>query len=106
MTPFATPSGSSPHELAAGLDDRHAAAEASERLGRLDADVAAAEHDQMRRQVIELERLDVRERAGRLEARNVRNGGMRAEPNRRWPSLSPSGAARRSCHIYGSASEH
>jgi hypothetical protein len=33
----------------------------------------------MRRQVIELERLDVGERAGRREAGNVRNGGVRAE---------------------------
>ena len=35
------------HGLAARLDDRHAAAEATECLSGFDADVAAAEHDQV-----------------------------------------------------------
>ena len=35
------------HRLPARLDDRHAAAEAPECLSGFDADVAAAEHDQV-----------------------------------------------------------
>src|SRR5262249_37334374 len=67
------------HELRPLLDDRHAAAEAAVGLRQLQTDIASSEHDQMRRQVIELQRLDVRERAHRLEARNARNGGVRAD---------------------------
>ena len=47
------------------LDDRHAAAEATVRLGQLEADVAAAEHDQMRRHIVEFQSLDIRERPRR-----------------------------------------
>ncbi len=67
------------HELEAGFDDRHAGAETAERLGRLDAYVTPAQHDQMRRKIIEFERLDVGERARRVEPGNVGNGGVRAE---------------------------
>ena len=58
------------------FDDRHAAAEAAIRLRQFQPDIAAAEHDQMCRQMVELEGLDVGERPGRLEACNVRNGCM------------------------------
>ena len=67
------------HELRPGLDDRHAAAEATIGLRQFEADIAAAEHDQMRRQVVELQRLDMRERPGRLEAGNVRDGRVRSD---------------------------
>ena len=58
------------HELRAGLDHRHAAAESAVGLGHFEADIAAAEHDQMRGHVVEFEHLDVRERPG------VRQAGM------------------------------
>ena len=49
------------------LDDRDAAAEATVSLGQLEADVAAAEHDQMRRHIVELQSLDMGERPCRFE---------------------------------------
>ena len=55
------------------LDDRNAAAEAAKCLCQLKADIAAAEHDQMVRHIVELQRLDVRDRSGRIEARHIRN---------------------------------
>ena len=61
------------HELRPMLDDRHAAAEATISLGQFEADIAAAEHDQMCRQVVEFQSLDMGERPGRLEAGNARN---------------------------------
>ena len=61
------------------LDDRHAAAEAPIRLRHFDADIAAAEHDQMRRRVVEIQRLDMRERIAPRQARNIRNRRMRAD---------------------------
>ena len=41
------------------LDHRHAAAETAVSLGEFEADVAAAEHDQVRGQTVEFERFDV-----------------------------------------------
>ena len=67
------------HELPARFDDRHATAEAAIGLRHFDADIAAAQHDQVRRQIVEFQRLDMGQRAGRFEARNIRNGGMRAD---------------------------
>ena len=67
------------HQLRPGLDDRHAAAEAAISLGQFEADIAAAEHDQMRRQVVELQSLDMGERPGGLEARNIRNCRVRSD---------------------------
>ena len=61
------------------LDDRHAAAEAAVGLRQFEADIAAAEHDQVRRQIVELQRLDMRERPGGLEAGNVRNCRVRSD---------------------------
>src|SRR5271156_3458092 len=49
------------HELRAPLDDRHAAAESAIGLRHFDTDVAAAQHDEMGRHIIEFERLDVSE---------------------------------------------
>src|SRR5262245_13854848 len=45
------------HELRPTLDDRDAAPEATVRLAQFETDVATAEHDQMRRHVVELESL-------------------------------------------------
>src|SRR5439155_5195502 len=50
------------------FDHRHAAAETAVSLCQFEADVAAAEHDQVRGQTIEFERLDMRERPGVREA--------------------------------------
>src|SRR5262245_60802523 len=60
------------HELRPTLDDRDAAAEVMVRLAQFETDVAAAEHDQMRRYVVELESLDIGERLGSLEGRHAR----------------------------------
>ncbi len=66
------------HHLGPGLDDRHFAAETTIGLRQFKAGIAAADHDQMRRQDVELERFDMGDRLGGLEARNVRNGRVRS----------------------------
>jgi hypothetical protein len=43
------------------FDDGHAAAEAAIGLPKLEADIAAAEHDEMLRQITQLESLDMSE---------------------------------------------
>jgi hypothetical protein len=60
-------------DLRSLLDDRDAAAEAPIGLRQLEADIAAAEHDQMRRQAVELQRLDVAHRLRIGEAGDVRH---------------------------------
>src|SRR5262249_41191164 len=67
------------HQLRAGLDDRHAAAETKVSLRQFEADIAAPKHDQMRRQVIEFESLDVGERPGSLKTGNGWNCRMRSD---------------------------
>src|SRR5215470_10924838 len=67
------------HQLRPGLDDRHAAAEAAISLGHFETDIATAEHDEMRRQVVELQRLDMGERPGGIEAGNARNCRVRTD---------------------------
>ena len=67
------------HDPRGGLDDGHPAAETAIGLRHLQADIATAEQDHMRGQIIEFERLDMRQRPGRLEAGNVRNCRMRAQ---------------------------
>src|SRR2546430_15041892 len=54
------------------LDDRHAAAEATVRLGEFETDIATAEDDKMWRYVVEFQRLAIWERVGRAQAGNVR----------------------------------
>src|SRR5262249_45257385 len=66
------------HELWPPLQYRHAAAEAAVGLCQLETDIAATEHDQMRWQIAELESLDIRERSGRFQPRNLGNGRVRA----------------------------
>ncbi len=50
------------------LDNGDAAAEAAVGLGEFEADIAAAEDDQVRGQSVEFEQLDVRERSGIRQA--------------------------------------
>ncbi len=68
-----------PHDLPPGLDDRHMTAEAAKSLRHFNAGIAAAKHDQMRRHVIEFQRLDVGQRTGLPQARNVWNSRVRAD---------------------------
>ena len=70
------------------------------RLGRLDACVTPAQHDQMRRKMVELEHLDVGQRAGRLEAGNVGNGGVRAEIEDNRAAGEPTDAAVVECDLH------
>ena len=60
----------SPHQLRPGLDDGHFAPETTKGLRQFEAGISAADHDQMRRQDVELERFDMGHRLGGLEARN------------------------------------
>src|SRR5882672_2580259 len=55
------------------LDDRHAAAEATVRLAEFETDITTAEHDQMWRHVVELQRFDIGKRARGLKAWNIRD---------------------------------
>jgi hypothetical protein len=66
-------------ELWSRLQDAYAAAEAAIGLCQLQTDIAAAKHDQVVGQSIELERLDIGERPCRHEARNIRDRRMRPE---------------------------
>src|SRR5206468_3524710 len=67
------------HKLRPMLDDRHAATEATVRLGQFETDIATPEYDQMWRQVVEIQSLNIGERLGSLEARNTRDCRMRAD---------------------------
>ena len=53
------------------LDDRDAAAEASHRLGELQADVTSSENDEVLRQALQVQGLDVRHWPGVGEPGNV-----------------------------------
>ena len=66
-------------QLSPPLDDRDLATEPPKRLRELDPDVAAAEHEQVGREMPELERADVGERLARGHARNVRDRRVGAE---------------------------
>jgi hypothetical protein len=66
-------------KLRSGLDDRHLAAEAAIGLRQLQADIAAAEDDQMAGQSVELERLDIGERCRTGEAWDVGDRRVRPE---------------------------
>ena len=61
------------------IDDGDAAAEAPVGLGKFEADITAAKHDQMARQPVQFQRLDMGERFGFGETRNGRNAGVSAE---------------------------
>src|ERR1700730_16960418 len=67
------------HELRPGLYDRHIAADPAISLRQFEARVASPDHDQMRGQIIELERLDVSKRQGFCQAGSAGNGGLRSD---------------------------
>ena len=55
------------------------AAKPTVNLCQFQACIAAADYDQMRRQVVEFKSLDMGERSGGIEAGNTWNGGMRSD---------------------------
>ncbi len=61
------------HELRTGLDDRHFGAEAAVSLRQFETGITAADHDEVRRQNVELENLDMGQRLCRLEAGHAGN---------------------------------
>src|SRR5882724_6785158 len=61
------------------LYDRHATTEATVSLGEFKTHIATPEDDQMWRQVVELQCLNICERSGSLEARNLRNCRVRSD---------------------------
>src|SRR5258708_29599462 len=67
------------HKLRPRLDDCHATTEAKVSLGQFETDIAASEHDQMWRQVVELQSINMGKRVGGLEARNARNCRVRCD---------------------------
>jgi hypothetical protein len=67
------------HDLRAGLDDRHAAAESTIGLCHFQTDIAAAEHDEMRRKDVEFQNLNVGKGPDHLQTGNARDCGMRAD---------------------------
>ena len=80
-------------ELRAALDDGDVAPEATVRLRELKAHIAAPEHDEVRGEAVELQHLDVRERLGGGQARDLGNGGVRADIQKHAIARQPSGAA-------------
>jgi hypothetical protein len=58
-------------ELRAGFYHRHVRAEPPHGLRQFEADIAAAHHDEMLRESVEVECLDVGHRVGRRESRDV-----------------------------------
>ena len=81
-------------ELAAALDDGHAAAEPAEHLPELEPDVAAAEHEQVLGHLVELHDGGRVERGDPVEPLDVWGGGAAAgvdenEVGRRAPGRPP-----------------
>ena len=66
-------------QLFPALNDRDAAAEAAHRLGKFQADIAAANDDQMLRQSLQFERFDMRQRLGGGQSGHGGNHCPRAE---------------------------
>jgi hypothetical protein len=75
------------------LDDGDAAPEALVRLRELEAYIAAPEHDEMHGEAVKLQHIDVRQGLGGDQARDVRNGGVRAHVEEHAIACQPSGAA-------------
>ncbi len=69
------------HQARTHLDDGHLAPEAAKHLSELEADVAASDDDQMRRQGIELQYRGICKIADLIEAWHRRNYGSRAHVN-------------------------
>ena len=87
------------HELRAMLDDRHPAPEATVRLGQFETNIAAPEHDQMCWQVVQLQRLDMCERSGRLEAGDARNYRVRSDVDEHLVARQHAGPAVIQAHL-------
>ena len=66
-------------ELRAGFDERHLRAEAAQGLRKFQADVAAAENDEMLRDAIEIESFDVRHGIGGGHPGSFGDGGAGTE---------------------------
>ena len=81
------------YQPGSGLDDRHAAAKAPVSLRHFETDIAASEDDQVRRQVVEFERFDVRERPGGLETGNGGYCRVRANVEKNLLARQHAGAA-------------
>src|ERR1700680_4761908 len=69
----------STNELRISLDNRHTRTEASHGLRQFKADVTAAHNDEMFRQSVEIQSLDVIHRLGRCQFRDIRNSCMRSQ---------------------------
>ena len=69
------------------FDDRHAATEAAIGLRQFEAHIAATQHDQMRRQIVKFEGLNIRERPGCSEAGNIGDGRMSSDIDEDSPLL-------------------
>ena len=67
------------HELRPMFDNRHMATKAAVGLCQFEADIAAPEHDQMRRKVVEFQGLDICERPGCCEAGNIGDCRVRSD---------------------------
>jgi hypothetical protein len=67
------------HELRTGLDDGDIAAEATIGLCEFQTSIASTDHDQVLWQIIELQRLDVREGLSGFQAGNIRDGCVRSD---------------------------
>src|ERR1700719_5399555 len=74
-------------ELRTMFDHGHIRAEPTKRLREFQADVPAAEHDQMPGQAIELQRLDMRHRRSLGQAGHLRNCRARTEVEKDAVSL-------------------
>ena len=67
------------YALTAGLDDGHAAGQAMECLGELDADIATTQDDEAGWEVVELQKLHVRQQPRFEEARDLGHGSVGAD---------------------------
>src|SRR5580700_7911039 len=80
-------------ELRTMFDHGHIRAEPTKRLREFEADVAAAEHNQMSGQALKLQYLDMRHWRSFSQARHFRDRGARSEVEKHPVSLdSPRGA--------------
>src|SRR5215469_191351 len=77
-------------QLRAVFDHSHIRAESTKRLRELQADIAAAQYNQVPRQAIEVERLDMRHWPGLSQARYLRECRARTEVQK--DPLSPNGS--------------
>src|SRR5262249_39891876 len=89
------------HDLRTGLDDGHFAAKAAISLGQFQAGISPTDHDQMLRQIIELESVNMRERVGRLQVGNIWNGRVGSDIEENLVSYQLARAAVVQIHLKG-----